>query len=601
MKQIIGIDLGTTNSLVCVWKDGKAVPIPNAFGEYLTPSVVGFDDEGKVYVGKAAKERLATHPNSTFEFFKRSMGTNTKYGQYTPEELSSFVLRSLKEDARRYLGEPVDEAVISVPAYFNDKSRNATKNAGYLAGLKVERIINEPSAAALGYLRGEGVEGEVTDEYEEKSLLVFDFGGGTLDVSMVETFDNVVEIIAVSGDNMLGGIDFDKSIALHFLKQNGKTEKDVSAATFNLITESAEAVKRELTEQSKAIMHVRTEEISGDMQISNRELVTICSDVLKRLYRPIEEVLNASGKELLEITDVVLVGGSSKMPIVKHYLEKILERDDIKVSNPDYMIALGMGVYVGIKERDADIKNIILTDVCPFSLGVSVHNHLNADMPLTSFMIPRNTALPVSKTNFFFPVHDNQESVRWGVYQGENRFAKSNKKLGELVIKLPPGATTQTCLELTFTYDLNGILVIDAFIPEFNIRRQDVIVDESSSIKADEMEAKLKELEKVKMLAHDEQEDSQIIEWALKLYSQYDGVAREELGRRLDFFMNFIKNGDMYQKVRVRNHFKKFLLAYQVGLNKFNIENNPLGDSWLEEEDKMIEKIFEDWNDEQNK
>lgn len=364
--------------------------------------------------------------------------------------------------------------------------------------------------------------------------------------------------------------------------------------------ESAETVKRELTDSNKAVMHVQTDEINGDLEISNKELVGICTDVLKRLYKPIQEVLNAAGKELDEITDVVLVGGSSKMPVVKHYLERILERDDIEVSNPDLMIALGMGVYAGIKERDEDIKNIILTDVCPFSLGVDVRNKLSPDMPLNAVMIPRNTALPVSRTDIFSTVYDDQAKVVFNVNQGENRFAKSNKQIGKITVDLPKGTPAGTVIEMTYTYDLNGILMVDILIPSCDIKKQAVIVDESSAVTQEMMEEKLKELENVKMLARDEQEDSQIIEWALKLYSQYDGTAREELGRRLDFFMYQIKNGvDMYQKKKLRSHFKNFLLAYQMNLNQFHFENGEMDDSWMESDDKMIEKIFEDWNDDQ--
>lgn len=593
MKKIIGIDLGTTNSLVTVWKDGKAELIPNAFGEFLTPSVVSFGEDEVLYVGKAAKERLVTHPNSTFEFFKRNMGHVTQYGKYTPEELSSFVLRSLKEDAEKYLGESVEEAVISVPAYFDDKARNATKNAGLLAGLKVERIINEPSAAALGYIRANGQ--KEGDLYDDRCLLIFDFGGGTLDVSMVETFENVVEIVSVSGDNMLGGIDFDRAIALHFLKENGKEEKDVSPSAFNVILDSAEAVKRELSDANSAVMHVYTNEIQGDLEITAKELVEICSSVLKRLYRPIKEVLNNSQKELDEITDVVMVGGSSKMPIVKRYLQKILERDEIYVSNPDCMVALGMGVYAGIKERDEDIKNVILTDVCPFSMGVTTINKVNRDLDLTSFIIPRNTALPVSRRERYCTTYPGQEKILVQICQGENRYAKGNRNIGEIRIEFPH-AIDIIDVWITFTYDINGILIVDVEIPAFDINRREVIVDESINLTEDMIEGKVKELDKLKMISQDEQEDYQLIEWASRLFEQYNGGAREELARRMDFFMYQKETEkDMYQIMRIRNHFKRFLLAYQMNLNQFHFEDKDLDNSWMDSEDKMIEEIYKDW------
>lgn len=595
MKKIIGIDLGTTNSLVCYWKDGKAELIPNAFGDYLTPSVVGFGEGDVVYVGKTAKERLVTHPDSTFEFFKRNMGTSTQYGKYTPEELSSFVLRSLKEDAEKYLGEEVEEAVISVPAYFNDKARNATKNAGILAGLKVERIINEPSAAALGYLRGEG--NGKTDLYEDKTMLVFDFGGGTLDISLVETFENVVEIVSVSGDNRLGGIDFDRAIATYFLEKQEISEIDVTRDVYNLILESAEKAKRKLTDHKTTTMRVRSELVNGDIKLSNKELVNICKDVLKRIYKPIQEILHNSGKSIEDITDIVMVGGSSKMPVVKHYLERVLSREDIYLSNPDHLIAIGMGVYAGIKERDEVVKNVILTDVCPFSLGTSVYNEMNKNMPLSSFIIPRNTALPVSRMEKYRTVRENQTSVWIDVFQGENLYAKSNKSIGYVKVDFPMPAPKDTEVLVTFTYDLNGLLIVDVEIPEFDIKRQEVIVDEESSLTEDTIKDKLEMLNRIKLQARDEQEDSQILEWALKLYTQYSGDMRDELARRIEFFQHQIATEkDIYQKIRIRNHIKRFLLAYQMNLNQLLYGKVTMDDSWMEDDDKMIEDIFNDWN-----
>lgn len=595
MKKIIGIDLGTTNSLVCIWKDGKAELIPNAFGEYLTPSVVGYDDNGTVYVGKTAKERLITHPDKTFEFFKRSMGDNKKFGKYTAEELSSFVLRSLKEDAEAYLGEKIDEAVISVPAYFNDRSRKATKNAGALAGLKVERIINEPSAAALGYLRGNGQDN--LDYYEDRCILVFDFGGGTLDVSLVDTFDNVVEIISVSGDNMLGGIDFDRAIANHFLSCNKIDRNMISLSSYNLLLECAEKVKKELSEKASAVMHVHIKEIQGDLEISSKELVSICADVLKRIYRPLQEVLNNSERDIKEITDVVMVGGSSKMPMVKHYVGHVLNGRNISVINPDQSIAIGMGVYAGIKERDEEIKNVILTDVCPFSLGVAVHNEKDPSRLLSSFIISRNTALPVSKTEVYSPVSDNQKKGVFRVFQGEYMYFDSNTCIGEIELEYPEEMDTNTNIFVTFSYDLNGILVVDVEVPQFNITKQKVIVDKKSNYTDEYLAAKVEELENVKMLSHSQQEDSQIMEWAERLFAQCIDDKRDELSRKIQFYAHSIKNEkDIYQKIRIRNYMRRYLVVLEMALTQFHSQNGEIDNSWMNDEDKMIEDIFKDWD-----
>ena len=370
MSKIIGIDLGTTNSLAAVWQDGESKLIPNAFGEYLTPSVVSIGEDGTVYVGKTAKERLASYPDDTASVFKRFMGTSRKYmlggKSYRPEELSAFVLKKLKEDAERYLGEPVEEAIISVPAYFNDMARNATKRAGMIAGLRVERIINEPSAAALAC--------QNLNQEEDETLLVFDFGGGTLDVSLVECFDNVIEIQAVSGDNQLGGQDFDDMIAEHFAKSLNLNYAEMKPETKAIVRKSAELCKRELTEKPSANMVVNCQDISGEIEITRKDIVKICAPLFDRIGKPVSKVFVDAQTSTDQVGQIVLVGGSCKMPVVRQYLSYLLKREDIETKEPDYMIALGCGVCAGIKERDKDVKDLLLTDICPFSLGIKVAN-----------------------------------------------------------------------------------------------------------------------------------------------------------------------------------------------------------------------------------
>lgn len=595
--KIIGIDLGTTNSLVSVWKDGKVELIPNAFGEYLTPSIVSFDDNDTVYVGKTAKERLITNPLRTFEFFKRGMGRNKKYWKYSAEELSSFVLRSLKADAERYLGEKVEEAVISVPAYFDDKARNATKYAGELAGLKVNRIINEPSAAALGYLRGNG--SIDTDSYEDKTLLVFDFGGGTLDVSLVETFDNVVEILSVSGDNVLGGIDFDKAIADHFLSEKSIDKDKLKDSEYNSILDSAEKVKKKLTDEPRAVMQVRTENYKEDYEIRNKDLATICMPVLKRLYKPIHEVLKNAGCNIESITDIVMVGGSSKMPLIKHYMEYTLDRKDIKISNPDYMIAVGMGVYAGIKERDEEVKNIVLTDVCPFSLGTDVYNKINPNRPLSSFIIPRNSALPISRTGKYRTLYENQQKITVQIFQGEERYVDENKKLGEIEFELPLHTPCNTEVIITFTYDINGILVVDVDVPSCNIKKNSVIVNSDINYSQEEIESKTKELEKIKQIANDDEEIYQILEWGSRLYTTCSNEARVELENRLRFYEErIIRETDLYQKKKISLYMRRFLLFFEMAMLKETNGLVEIDDSWMEIDDRDIEDMYKDWDGE---
>lgn len=394
MGRIIGIDLGTTNSLVAYWENGESKLIPNALGEYLTPSVVSIDEDGTVYVGKVAKERLVTAPDQTASVFKRGMGTDRTYkigGKwYRAEELSAIVLKTLKEDAERYFGEPVEEAIVSVPAYFSDIARKATRRAGQLAGLKVDRIINEPSAAALACQC-------VKKHQDEARMLVFDFGGGTLDVSLVECVDNIIEIVAVSGNNHLGGSDFDRVIAEHFCKENGLVFGALTKSQQGIVLKCAEKAKRLLSVAEETTMHVAFEDQEWKLELSRKVLIQISAAIFKKIAAPVKRVLLDGEVTASELSQIVLVGGSCKMPIVQQYLRFMMKGVDVVTADPDHMIALGVGVYAGIKERNEEIQDVILTDICPFSLGVNVINKSDLKKEYMSVLIPRNSALPASR------------------------------------------------------------------------------------------------------------------------------------------------------------------------------------------------------------
>lgn len=332
---IIGIDLGTTNSLACVCQDGRTVLIPNSLGEKLTPSAVSIDENGEICVGAVARERLVTHPEASAASFKRYMGTNKVFTlaghSFTPQELSSFVLRQLKEDAERFLGEEVTEAVISVPAYFNDNQRYATREAGRLAGIQVERLVNEPSAAALAASRSSGE--------EEGSYLVFDFGGGTLDVSVVDYFANVIEIVAVSGDNRLGGDDFDEAIARSFCAHHQMDYDGLDPQRRAVLLGLSEKCKRELSEQDEAELVWEAEE--KRMPLNNLVLAGLGHGLFDRISQVIETVLRDSARSIEEIDEIVLVGGSSRMPVVSLYLQTLLKRKPDMVASPDEVVAMG--------------------------------------------------------------------------------------------------------------------------------------------------------------------------------------------------------------------------------------------------------------------
>lgn len=596
MSKIIGIDLGTTNSLAAVWQDGKSNLIPNAFGEYLTPSVVSVDENGTVYVGKTAKERLASHPQETAGVFKRFMGTARKYrlgkNTYLPEELSAFVLKKLKEDAERYLGEPVEEAIISVPAYFNDMARNATKRAGIIAGLKVERIINEPSAAALAR--------QNLNQEEDATVLVFDFGGGTLDVSLVECFDNVIEILAVSGDNQLGGQDFDDMIAAHFIRELQLDRAVLEPETKALIRKSAEQCKRNLTEYKTAEMVVNCPEVNGKLEISRKDVVSVCATLFERMGKPVSKVLMDAKISTDEITQIVLVGGSCKMPIVKRYLEHILKRKDMQTVNPDYMIALGCGVCAGIKERDEDIKDMLLTDICPFSLGVNVVNQENPHKELMSFMIKRNSPLPISREGVYVNARDNQTNIRFGIYQGEAMYIQDNTLLGELELKIPPRPEGEVKCFVRFTYDINGILEVNVNIPITGEQKSLVIVNKELGMTQEQVDIKLKEFEKIKVNPANEEENQYVLEWGSRLFMQTNSEEmRNEIVKKMQYFEHIMAH-DIYHLPKVRKYTMVFLAYIEGILNRYvSFPEEVLQEgSWYQEEDgdeREIDEMFKEW------
>lgn len=596
MGKMIGIDLGTTNSLVAVWENGKSTLIPNSFGEFLTPSIVSFDADGTVYVGKIAKERQVTHPESTISVFKRFMGTSKTYDiegkEYKPEELSALVLQRLKEDAERYLGEPVDEAVISVPAYFNDLARNATKDAGKLAGVKVDRIINEPSAAALAY--------QQQRQAEDATILVFDFGGGTLDVSLVDCFDNVVEILAVSGDNRLGGSDFDRAIAEAFYKDNNIEKEQLSSEERAIVLEKAMLAKIGLTKSNSVIMQVNLKGNCYDMTLDNSRLIEISSFLFGRMSVPVKRVLSDAQMSQDNITAVVLVGGSCKMPIVQKYIEHIFDEKDILVLNPDHMIALGIGAYVGIKERCEDIKDMLLTDICPFSLGTGVNNPAEPDKDLMKIIIERNTALPASREAVFHTISDYQTKVVIEVYQGEEFYAADNLLLGEFEISVLPRPKGEEKVRLRYTYDINGILVVDAMVLSTGEEKQLVLHNEKIRMTEEEVREKLLELEKLKIHPREKEENKLMIERAARLYKETTGNIREEIGRRAGYFEYLIEKQDEFRIKRFNRTFMAYLDYVEQYFAQINAAFDEVSDfkEWYLSE-KLLAEETEEWQEDE--
>lgn len=434
---IVGIDLGTTNSLVACFKDNVPVVIKNVYGETLTPSIVSVDENGEVFVGKIAKERQITHPESTASLFKRHMGTKKEYKlgdkKFLPEELSSLIIRNLKADAEEFLGEEVTEAVISVPAYFNDTQRKATKRAGELAGLKVERIINEPTAAAIAY--------GLHEKNANTKFLVFDLGGGTFDISVLELYKNIMEVRAVAGDNYLGGEDFTKVLMEIFARRNDLDLNDLDSKTYNLLRKQAEVSKRNFSKEKIAELSIKIDDKEIKETISSSEFEKDCELLLAKLRKPIERALSDAAIKLKEIDTIVLVGGGTKLPLIRSFVGKLFGRLPATNINPDEVVAMGAAVQAAMKKRDKAIKEIVLTDVCPYTLGTNTSIQKPGGYYESGHFFPiieRNTVIPVSRVERLYTVKDNQKKISVEILQGESRLAKENILLGEITVSVPP-------------------------------------------------------------------------------------------------------------------------------------------------------------------
>lgn len=539
---LIGIDLGTTNSLVAVWKDAEVLLIPNNRGDYLTPSLVFLDSEGNAWVGEAAREQGAALPQQLAASFKRFMGTHKKITvgkkSYRPQELSAVLLRQLKQDAEDFLGEKVEEAIISVPAYFNDEQRYATREAGMLAGLKVERLVNEPSAAALAS-RG------LCDT--EETFLVVDFGGGTLDISVVECFEQIMEIIAVAGDTQLGGDDFDKRIAEYFCIQHKMKFEQLPIEEQKLLLRKAESCKRNLSEQDVGRMDWEYQGQQLSLILDPELLVKILAPLLKRMENVIWKALRDSGIGLMKLDKVILVGGTCNMPIIGQYIHHFLKMEPIRSEKPEEMVARGCGWCVGIKERREEIRDVILTDICPFTLGVGVTDPENPKDYLMSPIIERNSVLPISREETYCPLTEQQTSIKLRIYQGESMHCSENLFLGELSLAIPRHTGFRSFL-VRFTYDINGLLEIEAS----NQAGQKVnkwIVNSNLRTNQKEYSEMVNRLNQLKMQSQKNEYQQLLISRAEKLYQESISKERVLLQEYRNWLLTSIKNGD---PIRIR-------------------------------------------------
>ncbi len=527
MAKTIGIDLGTTNSVVAVMEGGKPTVIANAEGSRTTPSIVAFSKSGERLVGQLAKRQAIVNPDRTIASIKRHMGENYKVNidgkDYTPQEISSMILRKLADDASKYLGEKVTSAVITVPAYFNDAQRQATKDAGKIAGLDVLRIVNEPTAAALAY----GLEKEKSEK-----VLVFDLGGGTFDVSVLEIGDGVHEVLSTSGDTHLGGDDFDQKvmdwICEEFKKQEGIDLKGDKQA-MQRVKEAAEKAKCELSSVFETNINLPfiTADANGpkhlDLNLTRAKFEDLCFDLLERCKKPVEQALQDAGISKNEINEVVLVGGSSRIPAVQKLVKDYTGKEPNQSVNPDEVVAVGAAIQAGVLA--GEVKDIVLLDVTPLTLGIETLGGVMTPL------VPRNTTIPVSKSQVFSTAENNQTAVDIQVLQGERPMARDNKSLGMFRLEgIAPAMRGIPQIEVTFDIDANGIVNVSAKDKATN-KEQKITITNSSNLSEQDIDKMVKEAEANAAEDKKKKEEAEVKNNAASLIGSADRVMKDFEGK----------------------------------------------------------------------
>ena len=590
MGRMIGIDLGTTNSLATYIDDnGEIRFVKNEYGNILIPSVVGIDENDDIIVGELAKERR--------------MGTDAKIKvknrTLDAQMLSSFVLKHLKENAEKQLNEKINRAIISVPAYFNDKQRRDTKMAAELAGLTVERLINEPTAAALSL--GSNILNQ------NLKFIVLDLGGGTFDVTLLETFENIMDVISISGDTMLGGEDFTTKICEIFLKNIKLAITDLSRDERTKLYTKADRAKKLIS-----LKDIEIElEIKGKnykSEITQKDFRETVKPLLVKMKAAIDKALQDGNTDAREIEKVVLVGGAVKLGIIEEFTEKyfhkmrgekiyfssenFIENNKLVsiVANPDTVVAYGVGVAVGMKERNKMFKERILTDVCPFTLGTELVGKRFAPI------IPRNTTVPTSKSEYFYTIDDYQDKVNVGIYQGESLNIDDNLFLGNFLIDVPRNIAGKEAINVRFTYDINGILEVEATVVSTGLKKSKLIVN--GDLSEEEKNEKIKMLEEIKIQSENKNKDKLLLERANRIYAEIVNTEiRNHISDYLENYKMVVATGDRIRIQKTKESFSQFLDKIDPEINDMNIEDilKDFEDE-TEEEDTKEEDELEFWN-----
>ncbi|EBX6014191.1 molecular chaperone HscC [Salmonella enterica subsp. enterica serovar Dortmund] len=544
----IGIDLGTTNSLIAVWQDGAAQLIPNKFGEYLTPSIISMDENKQILVGKPAAARKTSHPDKTAALFKRAMGSHTLWHlgeeSFNAPELSSLVLRSLKEDAEDYLQQPIKDVVISVPAYFSDEQRKHTRLAAELAGLNAVRLINEPTAAAMAY----GLHTQ-----QNSRSLVFDLGGGTFDVTVLEYATPIIEVHASAGDNYLGGEDFTHMLLDEVLKRWNLDKSALTDSDLAALYACVEAAK--CANGSPLRMSWLYQESSLESTFYDDELEALWLPLLNRLRTPIEQALRDSRLKPEQIDSLVLVGGASQMPLVQRIAVRLFGKLPYQSYDPSTIVALGAATQAACRLRHEDVEEVILTDICPYSLGVEVNRQ---GVPgIFSPIIERNTTVPVSKVETYSTMHPEQDSICVRVYQGESHKVKNNILIDSFDVMLKPNGHIQA-IDIRFSYDINGLLEVDVLLEDGKSESR-IISHNAISLTTQQIEASRERLQALKIYPRDMLINRTFKAQLEEQWSRALGDEREMLGEIITDFDAALLSNDMQRVDDVRRRACEYL------------------------------------------
>ncbi len=555
---LVGIDLGTTNSLISVFTDEGPKLIANGAGSFLTPSVVGLSDKGDVLVGEAAKHRLITHPEKTVARFKRAMGTAKQHPlgktQYKAEDLSALVLRSLKADAEAFLGETVDRAIISVPAYFNDIQRKATYAAGKMAGLKVERLINEPTAAALAY--------GLSAKDDENTILVIDLGGGTFDVSILEIFDGVMEVRSSAGDAFLGGEDFTTAVEDHFIAQLETTREKMKPTDLGRLRDLANKAKFALSEKTDVTVKYLQGKREKELTIDRPKFEELTQKLQSRMRMPLQRAISDAGLRSSDIERIILVGGATRMPVIRAMVTRLLKKFPEHSLDPDEVIALGTGVQSGLLDRHEALEDIVMTDVSPFTLGTAISREVGPNQYEGGYFQPiieRNTVIPASRVVRNSTTRPGQDKVGIQVYQGESPRVEDNVPLGEITVWLPKEKGKHQDFDIRFTYDVSGVLEVLVTVVETGVTKQLILEGNPGSLSQAEIETRLKALDKLKIHPRDVGENAAIINRLKAAYENHLGDVRSAIEHNLVQFEQVLSKQNDTDIKLARNDVTAFL------------------------------------------